>query len=148
MAPRYLLDTNVVREILLGEDGHPNVATWLKSVDDHELSISVLTIQEMWKGVAAAQKKGKDKDGSLKAAVEAVEAAFAGRVLSLEADAAKQWGLQVGQQDKHVMDKGIVAIAASHGCTLVTRNVQHTKGLGVEVLDPFKSPPAVYAAQS
>lgn len=144
MSPRYLLDTNVVREILKGEDGHPNVVSWLASVDDHEIAISVLTIQEMWKGVGAAQKKGKDKDGSLKAAVEAVEAAFAGRILSLDADAAKQWGLQVGQQEKHVMDKGIVAIAAGHGCTLVTRNVQHTKGFGVKILDPFKTPPVLH----
>lgn len=144
MAPRYLLDTNVVREILLGEDGHPNVAAWLKTVDDHDLAISVLTVQEMWKGVASAQKKGKDKEGSLKAAVEALEAAFEGRILTLGARAARLWGLEYGRQEKHLMDKGIVAIAAAHGCTLVTRNVQHTKGYGVDILDPFKSPPALH----
>lgn len=144
MARRYLLDTNVVREILLGPDGHPNVAAWLRTVDDHELAISVLTIQEMWKGVGAAQKKGKDKDGSLKAAVEAVEAAFAGRILALDAEAAKQWGLDYGQQEKHLMDKGIVAIGAAHGCTLVTRNIQHMKDRGVDVLDPFKAPAAMH----
>jgi hypothetical protein len=144
VAPRYLLDTNVVREILQGADGHPNVAAWLQSVDDHEIAISVLTIQEMWKGLGAARKKGKDKDGSLKAAVEAVEAAFAGRILTLDTEAAKQWGLDYGQQEKHLMDKGIVAIARAHGCTLVTRNVQHMKDKGVDVLDPFKAPAVLY----
>ncbi|MFZ5685932.1 MAG: PIN domain-containing protein, partial [Pseudomonadota bacterium] len=103
MAPRYLLDTNVVRE-LLGGKGHPNVVAWLDTVDDHEVAISVLSVQEMGKGVALAQKRGKDPDGALKRAVEDLIAAFEGRILSLDADAALQWGLHVGKQDKHVMD--------------------------------------------
>lgn len=48
---RYLLDTNVLRE--LGETSpHKNVAALLKSVDDANLAISALTVRETAKGVA------------------------------------------------------------------------------------------------
>ncbi len=41
---KYLLDTNVLRE--LGKTfPHKNVAAWLKSVDDADLAISALTVR-------------------------------------------------------------------------------------------------------
>jgi predicted nucleic acid-binding protein len=52
---KYLLDTNVLRE--LGKTSpHKNVAAWLKSVDDAELAISALTVREIAKGVAKLRK--------------------------------------------------------------------------------------------
>lgn len=145
MSPKYLLDTNVV-VAASGQRPDPNVEAWLDTVDDRDLAISVLTVQELWKGVGHAQKKGLDPDGKLKAQVEAIVAAYEGRILSLDPTAAASWGLHVGQQDKHVTDKGIAAIAAVNGCVLVTRNVKHMTGLGVDVLDPFKSPPTLHKA--
>lgn len=48
---KYLLDTNVLRE--LGKTSpHKNVAAWLESVDDADLAISALTVREIVKGVA------------------------------------------------------------------------------------------------
>lgn len=135
----YLLDTDVVSLLALPSP-HENVATWFMTVDDHQLAISVLTLQELWKGVSRAQKAAKDPEGKLTAAVQGIMDAFQGRILPLEAEAAKQWGIQIGNQEKHVNDKGIAAIAAAHGVLLVTRNVKHMTGLGVDVLDPFISP--------
>jgi predicted nucleic acid-binding protein len=52
---KYLLDTNVLRE--LGRTSpHKNVAAWLKSVDDADLTISALTVREIAKGVAKLRK--------------------------------------------------------------------------------------------
>ncbi|MFI5012933.1 MAG: hypothetical protein ACHQAY_11350 [Hyphomicrobiales bacterium] len=48
---KYLLDTNVFREI--GKTGpHKNVSAWLTSVDDSDLAISALTVREVTKGIA------------------------------------------------------------------------------------------------
>ena len=145
MSPGYLLDTDVASQ-LARPNPHPNVAAWLGSIDDHDLAISVLTVQEWWKGVGRAEKAGKDPQGLLRTSVENLVAAFEGRILALDVEAAKAWGLQLGRQEKHVADKGIAAIAAAHGCILVSRNVKDMKGLGVDVLDPFKKPPALHKA--
>ncbi len=52
---KYLLDTNVLRE--LGKTApHKNVAAWLKSVDDADLAISALTVREIAKGVAKLEE--------------------------------------------------------------------------------------------
>jgi predicted nucleic acid-binding protein len=48
---KYLLDTNVLRE--LGKTlPQKNVAAWMKTVEDCDLAISALTVREITKGVA------------------------------------------------------------------------------------------------
>jgi toxin FitB len=48
---KYLLDTNVFREI--GKTApHEHVDTWLSAVDDVDLAISALTVREVSKGIA------------------------------------------------------------------------------------------------
>jgi predicted nucleic acid-binding protein len=142
---RYLLDTDVFSQ-LTNPSRHRNVATWLATVDDSELAISVLTVQERWKWIARAQKAGADADGELATGLQVVVDAFAGRIVPLEADAAKRWGLLLGQQEKHVNDKGNAMIAAANGLILVSRNVKDLIRLGVDILDPFKVPAKIHKA--
>jgi toxin FitB len=48
---KYLLDTNVFREI--GKTTpHEHVDAWLAGVDDTDLAISALTVREVSKGIA------------------------------------------------------------------------------------------------
>lgn len=76
---RYLLDTNVLRE--LGKTlPHKNVAAWLKSVDDADLAISALTVREIAKGVAKLRKTKPETAAMLDAAVSAIFDAFEGRI--------------------------------------------------------------------
>jgi predicted nucleic acid-binding protein len=51
----YLLDANVLREF--GPNGHRNVRTWLGTVDDAALRISVMTLLEMRRGWEAKKKQ-------------------------------------------------------------------------------------------
>jgi predicted nucleic acid-binding protein len=134
---KYLLDTNVLREV--GKTTpHKNVAAWLKSVDDADLAIGALTVREIAKGVAKLRKTKPETAAALAATVEAIFDAFEGRILPVDRAVASAWGEALGQSDKHVDDAGLAATARVHGLIVVTRNVKDFDGRGVKVIDPFK----------
>jgi len=91
---------------------HTTVTAWLKTVDDDALAISVLTVQERWKGLGRAAKDGMDPDGQYTYALQSVMDAFDGRIVSLDPSAAKQWGVLVGAQEKNINDKGQAGLRA------------------------------------
>ena len=135
---KYLLDTNVLRE--LGKTSpHKNVAAWLKSVDDADLAISALTVREIAKGVVKLRKTKPDTAAALAATVAAIFDAYDGRILPIDRAVASVWGEALGESEKHVDDAGLAATARVHGLIVVTRNVKDFDGRGVKVIDPFKS---------
>jgi predicted nucleic acid-binding protein len=135
---KYLLDTNVVRE--LGKTSpHNNVAAWLKSVNDADLAISVLTVREIAKGVAKLRKTKPETAAALGATVSAIFDAFEGRILPIDRPVAAAWGEALGESYKHVDDAGLAATARTYGLVVVTRNVKDFNGRGVTLLDPFKA---------
>lgn len=135
---KYLLDTNVLRE--LGRTSpHKNVAAWLKSVDDADLTISALTVREIAKGVAKLRRMKPEMAATLDAAVSAIFDAFEGRILPINRPVAAAWGKALGESDKHVDDAGLAATALVHGLVVVTRNIKDFDGRGVTLLDPFKA---------
>ena len=80
---KYLLDTNVLRE--LGKTSpHKNVAAWLKTVDDSDLAISALSVREIIKGVAKLRKTKPETAAALDEAVTAIFDAFEGRILPVD----------------------------------------------------------------
>ncbi|MGE0723771.1 MAG: hypothetical protein AB7O45_05325 [Alphaproteobacteria bacterium] len=82
---KYLLDTNVLRE--LGKTTpHKNVATWLKSVDDADLAISALSVREIAKGVAKLRKTKPETAAALDVAISAIFDAFEGRILPVDSN--------------------------------------------------------------
>lgn len=136
---KYLLDTNVLRE--LGKTSpHKNVAAWLKSVDDADLAISALTVREIAKGVAKLRKTKPETAAALSATVTAIFDAFEGRILPIDRAVAAAWGETLGESEKHVDDAGLAATARVHGLVVVTRNITDFDGRGVTLLDPFKAP--------
>lgn len=135
---KYLLDTNVLRE--LGKTSpHKNVAAWLKSVDDADLAISALTVREIAKGVVKLRKKKPETATALGATVTVIFDAFEERILPIDRAVAAAWGEMLGESEKHVDDAGIAATARVHGLVVVTRNVKDFDGRGVKVIDPFKT---------
>ena len=135
---KYLLDTNVVRE--LGKTSpYKNVAAWLKSVDDADLTISTLTVREIAKGVAKLRKTKPEAAEALDIAVSAIFDAFGGRILPINRPVAAAWGEALGESDKHVDDAGLAATARVYGLVVVTRIIKDFDGRGVTLLDPFKA---------
>lgn len=135
---KYLLDTNVLRE--LGKTSpHKNVAAWLKSVDDADLAISALTVREIAKGVAKLRKTKPETATTLDSVVSAIFDAFEGRILPIDRPVAAAWGEALGESDKHVDDTGLAATARVHSLVIVTRNGGDFDGRGVRLIDPFKA---------
>jgi len=135
---KYLLDTNVLRE--LGKTSpHKNVAAWLRNVDDTDLAISALTVREIAKGGAKLRKTKPETAAALATTVAAIFDAFDGRILPIDRAVASVWGEALGESEKHVDDAGLAATARVHGLIVVTRNVKDFSGRGVKLLDPFKA---------
>ena len=139
---KYLLDTNVFREIGKS-DPHRNVGEWLRGVDDADLAISALTVREVTKGIAKLRAKKPDVARQIEERVRQAFGAFGERILSVDREVAALWGELLAESEKHVDDTGLAATARVHGLVLVTRNVDHVVGRGASTLDPYKPSPTV-----
>ena len=138
--PGYLLDTNV-----LAEPARPspdaNVVRWLAAEQAHRLSISVLTVGEIQKGVSLLP------DGAKRRRLEEwleeeIARRFGERLLAVDGAVARTWGRLAAEGARAgrplpVVDGLLLATAAAHGLTLATRNTSDCRGRGVPVLDPW-----------
>ena len=137
---KYLLDTNVLKEVGRTTP-HENVLAWLKTVDDEELVISVISVREIWKGIERKRRKDAAVGYRLEAGVQAMFDAYRGRVLPVDEAVARRWGMMLAESDKHVDDTGLAATAYVHDLVVVTRNEADFGARRVTILNPFKSSP-------
>lgn len=135
-AAGYLLDTNVVSETRkLRAD--PRVTGFLEAVNGERLFLSVLTLGELRKGVAARRRTNAETAERLALWMDEIERNFADRVLPVDAAAARLWGELSAARSLPVVDTLIAATAVTHGLILVTRNTRDVGTTGVTVLDPW-----------
>lgn len=125
---------------------HQNIEAWLATIDDFNLSISVINVREIWKGIERKRASDPALAGTLEVAIKRITAAFQGRILSIDEEVATRWGVLLGQSEKNVDDAGLAATAYVHRLVLATRNVADVLGRGVDVLDPFKMPARLHKA--
>jgi toxin FitB len=134
---KYLLDTNVLREMHLR--GHKNVRMWLATIDDSELCISALTIKEIQEGIAREHaRRPTQQTLDAQDRLDALVQVYRDRIIPIDREIATEWGRLVGRKTKHNDDMALAATARVKGLVLVTRNVADFQGRGVEVIDPFK----------
>jgi predicted nucleic acid-binding protein len=135
---KYLLDTNVIKEI--GRPvPHQNVAAWFDGVDDSDLAISVISVREIFKGVEKKRKTDRSVAEELAEAANRIFAAYVGRIIPIDEAIAKCWGEMLGRSDKHTDDTGLAATAKVRGLIVVNRNESDFEGRGVRVINPFKA---------
>nr|ASK41039.1 hypothetical protein [Rhizobium rhizogenes]ASK41209.1 hypothetical protein [Agrobacterium tumefaciens] len=139
MSLKYLLDTNVLKEIGRPEP-HENVAAWLDTIDDTDLAISVISVREISKGIEKKRKADDTVANAIAKAADAIFAAYQGRILAVDEAVARRWGQMLGQSEKNTDDTGLAATAQVNDLVIVTRNVADFQSRGVTVLDPFKKP--------
>jgi toxin FitB len=118
----------------------PDVAAFLRAADSMALFISVLTLGELRKGAAARRRTDPMSAGELGLRVDGIETAFADRVLSVDAAAARIWGELSSGRSLPVIDALIAATAIAGRLTLVTRNTRDVASTGVPLLDPWQDP--------
>lgn len=138
----FLLDTNCVSEMVRP---HPDrrVVRWMEATDEESLYLSVLTLGEIRKGLAALPQ------GTLRTRLETwlevdLKTRFRGRILPVDNDVADRWGLLTAEakrkgQPLPVIDGLLAATALHYILTIVSRNVSDFARTRAAVLNPWES---------
>jgi hypothetical protein len=134
---QYLLDTNILSETRR-KRADERVISFLSAADASALFISVLTLGELRKGVAAKRRSDPDSARQLDLWVDGLEYSFAERILGIDLATARLWGEWSAQRARPVIDTLLAATAVAHNLTLVTRNVRDVRDLKVKLLDPWR----------
>lgn len=140
---RFLLDTNVVSEPTRANPDQ-RVVAWLRARPPLDLAISVLSLGGIQRGVSMMAPH--TRNAVLERWIGSdLRRQFSGRVLDVDEPVAREWGRLNADgrrrgRDLPAIDGLILATAAVHGLTLVTRNVTDCADRGVPVLDPWSSP--------
>lgn len=137
---RYLLDTNVLTEAAKPAPD-PNVVAWLRARSPVDIAISVLTLGEIAKGTALLPR-GKRRAGLERWLATELPRQFLDRVLAVDANVALAWGRlsaagRRGGRELPVIDGLLLASAAVHELTFVTRNERDCADRGVEIVNPW-----------
>ncbi len=146
---RYLLDTNIISNVVKPQPSKPLLA-WLSVQDDETLFVSSLTVAEIRRGILE-KSPGKKRD-ELDAwffGPDGPQALFAGRILSFDDKAGLIWAQLMAQgkasgRPRSGFDMIVAAIAQTHDCVVVTDNERDFAGL--RFINPMRvdaSPPGV-----
>jgi len=135
----YPLDTNVVSE-LRKRDPDPTVLAWYGKVTSAEIFLSMLTIGEIRLGIERLRRKDSARAELLEHWLRGLRAAYADRIIDVDAGAAEEWGRINVPDPLPVIDGLLAASAKVRGWTLVTRNTADVARSGVSVLNPFDPP--------
>ena len=137
---RYLLDTNVLSE-LVRPTPDTRVVEWISGQRPLDLTLSVLTIGELERGVSMLDD-GRRRRALTTWVREELPRQFLGRVLDVDTTTAAAWGALSARASKSgrtlpVVDGLLLATALRHELTVVTRNVCDFESWGVPVLNPW-----------
>jgi predicted nucleic acid-binding protein len=135
---RYVLDTNVISEILRAE---PDTAV-LDFVRSHDFEIGLTAMSRAELGHGVERLPTGARQTSLRRAVDELLTQYEPDTVPFDAEAARHYGriaarLERAGTPRPMADLVIAASCAAIGATLVTRNVKDFAGTGIEVLDPW-----------
>jgi predicted nucleic acid-binding protein len=133
---RYLLDTNMVSEI---SKRTPNsgVLTWFDAAEDTDLSISVITIGEICKGIEQKRRTDPGRAERLERTLNTIRTDYRGRIIAVSEEVAEEWGRMCMVYPNHPVDNLLSATAKIHGMTLVTRNIRDVEIHDISCFNPF-----------
>ena len=137
----FLLDTNVISELVKPRP-EATVTAWIEGTDESLLYLSVLTLGEIRRGIAALPQSRR------RATLEAwldkdLRARFEDRILVVDQEVADRWGLLTAAARNSgivlpVIDGLLAATAMEHNLTLVTRDTGQIPFVGVSVFNPWE----------
>ena len=135
----YLIDTSVISELTRKQPSQ-RVVDWLDGMPADRLHVSVLTLGELRKGVAALPA-GARRDRIDAWLAADLPAWFEDRVIPIDGDVADVWGRMLAQTGRPVgaVDSLIAATALRHGLRVVTRNTAAFRFPGLAVENPWEA---------
>ncbi len=136
---RYLLDTNVVSELVRTRPDEQVVA-WLGGLRTAQIYLSVLTVGEIRTGVQRLMSRDAARATALETWVHGLEETYGDRILPVTLEIAQRWPVVHAARPLPVVDSLLAATALAHGLTVATRNTRDFVDSGVPVVNPFSSP--------
>ena len=124
----YLLDTNIVSDV---QRRLPKPTEWLTSVDPTSVSLSVITLGEIERGIVKLRNVDSEKATRLDLWLRELRRDNADRILAVTEDVALAWGRITAGRTRGSADTLIAATALVHDLILVTRNVADFDDTGV-----------------
>jgi len=95
----YLLDTCVISELIKPRPSQ-KVVTWIDSIEEEKLYISVITVGEFEKGISKLPTSSK-RDRISNWLNEDLLIRFKGRMLDLDVNTLIKWGQMVANLENH-----------------------------------------------
>jgi predicted nucleic acid-binding protein len=124
---RYILDTNIISNVVKPQPSESLLAWWAEQRDD-DLFIASLTVAEIRRGILE-KPRGKKRDAldTWFAGPEGPQALFAGRVLSFDDKAGLIWARLMAEgkaagRPRSGLDMIVAAVAGANDCVVVTDN--------------------------
>ena len=137
----YLLDTCVISE-LVRPIPNENVISWLNKTPNERLSLSVITIGEIRKGITKLpdSRKKNQLTNWLNTLLEDYES----RIFPINLTVAENWGNIQGHAETKgtpltSVDSLIAAVALTHNLIIVTRNESDFIASNATILNPWKN---------
>jgi tRNA(fMet)-specific endonuclease VapC len=137
---RYLLDTNVISE-LVARQPDPAVLAWIEALDQTAVYLSVITIGEIHRGIERLPDSTK-RDRLRAWLRDDLLVRFGDRIVDIDVGVMMAWGSMVARLIREgrplsAMDSLIAAQAIHYGYNLVTRNESDFRDTGVTVVNPW-----------
>jgi toxin FitB len=138
----FLLDTNCISEVVRVKP-EPRVMAWIEAAEETLLYLSVLTLGEIRKGLAALPQGKRRSRLETWLEVE-LRARFSGRILLIDAAVADRWGLLAANAKSKgkplsSIDGLLAATAIHYNLTIVSRNISDFTSTQVPVINLWKS---------
>ena len=137
---RYLLDTNIISNVVKPQPSAALLAWWAKQ-RDADLFISSLTVAEIRRGILE-KPRGKKRDAldAWFAGPEGPQALFAGRVLPFDDKAGLIWARLMADgkaagRPRSGLDMIVAAVAGANDCIVVTDNEKDF--VGINFINPI-----------
>ena len=137
---RYLLDTNVVSE-LVARRPDVKVVGWVDGLDPGGTYLSVITVGEISKGIEKLPDSRR-KDTIREWLSGDLLLRFEGRILTIDVAVMLAWGALAAESESRgrtmpAMDSLISAQTLHHVLVLATRNEDDFRHTGVQILNPW-----------
>ncbi|MDR1187255.1 MAG: PIN domain-containing protein [Bifidobacteriaceae bacterium] len=135
-----LLDTMVVSELRNAADGRaePAFAAWAESTSLATAFISVVTLEEIERGILLAERKDRAASAVYRRWLGIVLTQFDARILDVDRRVAFQAARYHVPDPSPFADALIAATAAVAGLAVATRNETHFRRFGVPLVNPWE----------
>ncbi|MFG1433008.1 PIN domain-containing protein [Xanthobacter sp. V2C-8] len=138
---RYLLDTNIISNVVKPKPSETLLGWWAEQRDEN-LFIASLTVAEIRRGILE-KPRGKKRDAldAWFGGAEGPQVLFAGRILPFDDKAGMIWARLMADgkaagRPRSGLDMIIAAVAGANDCVVVTDNEKDFHG--INVINPMR----------